>query len=268
MSASLLWFIGTCLSLPLAWWGGYVIGRRGDSAMRYAAISLAVVSILIWGWLIRHPAVAVHAMPVSALANLEGVGAAPIFMFIVGIAWSAALVSRQRAFVIVGMVMGAGYFLQGGMWMVQQTPVGAFAQGSHDEPTYQSQDYSCVPAACTTALRHLGIESSEAEMAELTQTRAGSGATLIRALDGLNVRLGDEGIVPQLIQPSYEQLVNLPVPMLTPLQYEATRLHMVTILNVEHDCVVVMDPVTGMETLSRERFEGLYRGQVIVFEFD
>lgn len=266
MSGSLAWFIGVSLSLPLMWWAGYCLGKSGDTTRRFMAIGLAIAAMLLWGWLVRHPAVAVHVMPISALARVEGIGATPLFIFIVGVAWSAAALNRQRAFVIVGLFMGAGYFLQGGWWMLQQTPAGAFAQGRGEITSLQSQDYSCVPAACSTALRVLSVDTSESEMANLTETRPGTGATLIRALNGLSIRLEHEGITPLLIEPDFEALLALSPPMLTPLQYEATRLHMVTILRVEQNGVLVMDPVAGMEMIHREEFERIYRGQVIVFE--
>lgn len=268
MSASLGWFIVVAVALPLMWWAGFRIGKVQDPLRRGVVIGVVMTLLLLWCWLIRHPSVAVQVVPLSVLARLEGIGAAPLFMFVVGVAWALGQLRRQRAIVIVAVVLGAGYFVQGGWWMLQQTPQGAFAESEHDPnlDVLQSQDYSCVPAACTTSLRILGVQTTEAEMADLTETRPGNGATLIRAMRGLEVRLKDEGLEPQLIEPDYDQLLTLPMPALSPLQYETARLHMVTILQVSPEGVYVADPAVGLEFIPRAVFEQVYRRQVIAFE--
>ena len=85
--------------------------------------------------------------------------------------------------------------------MIQSTPRNAFGRQTSSGPVMQSQDYSCVPAACATALNQLGLPTTEAEMAELTQTRPGTGATLIRALAGLRERLAGTSFSVELVQP-------------------------------------------------------------------
>ncbi|XAL99634.1 cysteine peptidase family C39 domain-containing protein [Phycisphaeraceae bacterium D3-23] len=269
MSASLGWFIGTAVMLPLMWWAGVRVGRVTDPTRRGVYIAGVMGLLFLWCWLIRNPSVAVEVLPLSMLARIEGIGAAPLFIFVVGVAWALGHLKRQRAIVAVALVMGAGYFVQGGWWMLQQTPAGAFAMESHGPSmdVLQSQDYSCVPAACATSLRLLGVETDEGEMARLTETRPGSGATLIRAMHGLEKRLAHEGLQPQLIEPSYDQLMALPTPVLTPLQYEAAQLHMVSILNVIPEGVYVADPAVGIEFIPRARFEEIYRKQAIAFEY-
>lgn len=268
MSGTLIWFLGTAVLLPLMWWAGYRVGKVNDTTRRAVMIGAVMSLLFLWCWLIHHPSVAVEVLPLWLLARIEGVGAAPLFIFVVGVAWSLGHLKRQRAIVVVALFLGAGYFFQGGWWMVKQTPAGAFAQTNNDlaMDVLQSQDYSCVPAACATSLRLLGVMTTEAEMAELTETRPGNGATLIRAMHGLQRRLTDEGIQPQLIEPDYEQLLSIPTPALTPLQYEASQLHMVTILSVLPEGVYVADPAMGIEFIPRARFETLYRRQVIAFE--
>ncbi|MEM9414138.1 MAG: cysteine peptidase family C39 domain-containing protein [Planctomycetota bacterium] len=269
MSASLGWFVGTAVMLPLMWWAGVRVGRVADPMRRGVYIAAVMGLLFLWCWLIRNPSVAVQVLPLSMLARIEGIGGAPLFIFVVGVAWSLGHLARQRAIVAVAMLMGAGYFVQGGWWMLQKTPAEAFAieNGESLGEVLQSQDYSCVPAACATSLRLLGIDTDEAEMARLTETRPGSGATLIRAMHGLEQRLADEGLQPQLIEPDYEQLMVLPTPVLTPLQYEPARLHMVSILNVNRLGVYVADPAVGIEFIPRARFEEIYRRQAIAFEY-
>lgn len=269
MSGSFWWFLGMAAVLPLMWWAGCRAGRMTDPLRRNVVIAGAMGLLLLWCWLIRNPSVAVELLPLAVLARVEGVGAAPLFMFVVGVAWSLGHLRRQRAIVVVALFLGAGYFVQGGWWMLQQTPAGAFAASGDGNAldVLQSQDYSCVPAACATSLRLLGVQTDEEEMARLTETRPGNGATLLRAMRGLEVRLEQEGMRPRVLQADYDQLIHLPTPVLTPLQYEATRLHMVTLLRIRADGVYVADPATGIEFIRREQFEEVYRRRVIAFEY-
>ncbi len=267
MPGSVLWFIAVLAVLPVAWLAGQRASMIEDTWRRGYVIGGVFCLLLGWAMLINHPAVAVQLIPIAALARLEGIGAAPLFVFVLGVGWRLASLRRQRAIMVVGMFLGLGYFMHGGLWMMRPTPTNAFGQtgGEHYYVT-QSQDYSCVPAACTTSLRMLGVQTTEREMAALTETRAGSGATLLRALNGVSARLEGTGIEAQLLEPTYKQLINLEPPILTPLQYEATRLHMVTLLQVRPDRVVIADPQIGIEFIGRREFETLYRGQVIAFD--
>lgn len=266
MPGSAIWLVFVAALLPAAWYGGLACGRVQDRLRRGCVIGFAFTMLIGWTALIRHPAVAVQIIPLNALARIEGIGAAPLFLFMLGVGWHLSILRRQRAVMIVGMLLGAAYFVQGGMWMMRPTPTNAFDRSIDDVIVMQSQDYSCVPAASATALRMLGIRTNEAEMAELTETRAGSGATLLRALNGLQERLRETDITSKLLEPDYNALTHIEPPMLTPVRYEPTRLHMVTIIEVRPDVVIVADPQVGIEYLSKTEFESIYRGQVIAFE--
>jgi hypothetical protein len=115
-------------------------------------------------------------------------------------------------------------------------------------------------------LNLLGVGSTEAEMAELTQTRPGTGATLIRALDGLEKKLAEQSIQPVLLQPTWSDLQAISMPVVTPLQFEATRQHMVTLTRISPAGVSYIDPVDGYSKLGRSAFEQVFTGHVIAFE--
>lgn len=266
MPGSALWFVFVAAMLPAAWFGGRACGQIDDKLRRGCVIGLAFGLLIGWSVLIKHPAVAVQVIPLAALARLEGIGAAPLFLFMLGVGWHLAILKRQRAVMILGMLLGAAYFVQGGLWMMRPTPTNAFEAESNKLIVEQTQNYSCVPAASATALRMLGLKATEAEMAELTETREGSGATLLRALNGIDARLKHTGINATLLEPDYETLRRLEPPLLTPLQYNSARLHMVTIVEVRPRLVLVADPQVGVEFISRRHFEEVYRGQVIAFE--
>ncbi|MEM9420048.1 MAG: cysteine peptidase family C39 domain-containing protein [Planctomycetota bacterium] len=261
---SVNWFIGIALFTVLAWWGGVRLGRNGIWIGRLT-IAGGILLILVWGWLIRHPATAVAVIPVGVLSRIEGVGGVPLFMMVLGAAWSRSEVARQRVVIGWAMMFGAIYFVNGGMWMLQETPTAVMGQSVSPYDIRQSQDYSCVPAACATALNILDFPSTEMQMAQLTQTRPGTGATMIRALDGLEQRLQGERVRPVLVAPRYEELGDLALPMLTPLQFEPTRQHMVVITKVSDKGVWIIDPMDGYYYLADEEMVDLYRDQAIVF---
>ncbi|MEM9916374.1 MAG: cysteine peptidase family C39 domain-containing protein [Planctomycetota bacterium] len=264
-STSVNWFIGITLFTVLAWLVGVRLGR-GSAWTGRITITLGVVLMLGWGWLIRHPATAVNVLPVSLLSQIEGVGGVPLFMLILGTAWSRSEVLRQRVVIAWAMMFGVIYFVNGGMWMLQKTPTAVMGQSVSPQDIRQSQDYSCVPAACATALNLMDIPSTEMQMAELTQTRPGTGATMIRALDGLNQRLQGTSRRPVLLEPGMTELRYLPMPALTPLQYEPARRHMVVIVKATTKGVWIMDPMDGYHYLVYEEFEKFYRDQLIVFQ--
>ena len=266
MPGSILWFIAVLVALPVAWLAGQRAAAIADPWRRGIVIGTVFTLLMGWALLIHHPALAVQLIPLPALARLEGIGAAPLFVFVLGVGWRHASMRRQRAVMIVGMCLGFGYFVQGGLWMTRPTPTNAFTGDGNRYYVRQSQDYSCVPASCTTALRMLGVHASEAEMAQLTETRAGSGATLLRALNGLSEKLEGTDIRPLLLEPGVDELASFQPPMLTPLRYDPARLHMVTIIEVRPKRVVVADPQVGIEFISRKEFEKRYRGQVIAFD--
>jgi len=257
------WFIAIASLAALAWAVGIVVGRSPAPTSR-AALLAAVVMLLGWGYLMRNQEVAVQLLPAWFLGRIEGVAAVPLFMLIVGIAWSKAQMSRQRHVIVWAMIVGAIYFVQGGWWMVQPTPALGAGRTYGDSYVYQSEDYTCVAAASATALRILGIDTSEAEMVALTDTRPGTGSTTIRAMAGLQRKLEGTGLRVDLISPTFHELQLVSVPALTPLQFDRTRRHMVTILKVSADGVVIADPTEGSLFLSRAEFEAAYRGQVLV----
>ena len=259
-----LWFIGIAALTAAAWMLGLRIGRRSAWTGR-CGIVVGLLLILLWAWLIRHPATAVRVVPLPILSRVEGVGGVPIFMLILGIAWARSRVARQRHVIAWAIMLGAIHFVNGGRWLLQETPAAVMGQTVSTSFTRQSQDYSCVPAACATALNLLGHPSTEAQMARLTLTRPGTGATIIRALDGLTRRLAESDLQPVLIEPTLAELRHLPLPALTPLQFEPSRRHMVVISQIDRDGAWVMDPVEGYLYLKRSELQESFRQQVIVF---
>ncbi len=258
------WFLLMLMLSAFGWTCGRRFGMHSVPAARGTVIFAATLLVVLT-YLVRHPAVGVQVLPVSVMARIEGVASVPVFMTILGVAWARSQLNRQRAIIAWAMLLGAVYFVNGGLWMLQQTPTYVMGQSAGPEDVMQSQDYTCVPAASATALRHLGIRATEAEMARLTHTRPGTGSTTVRALDGLNVKLAGTPWTADLIEVPPEDIRSLSAPMLSALQFESTRRHMVVIAGVTEFGVRLIDPVDGRITLPWREFHEVYTGQVIVF---
>ena len=274
MEADTWWFMWQAVVSGVALLGGLRIGRGPRRRATIASV-LAFMLMGVWLWLQRHPAVAVHAFPVQLFSYFEGTGAVPFFMFNMGIAWRCSAGSRQRRVVALAVCLGAVYFVNGGIWMLQATPRSLLANDSDGDVTMQSSDFSCVAAACATVLNKLAepdasgipsLRTTESEMAILTRTRPGFGATIVRALEGLNYKLEPTPMRAVLLEVSYEQLQALAMPAVTPLQLGMTRHHMVVLREVNADHVEMFDPQNGDVTMMREDFEATFSHQVIAFE--
>ena len=58
------------------------------------------------------------------------------------------------------------------------------------------------------------------------------------------------------------------MPAITPLRFEATRLHMVVLRRFTDKGVWVDDPTSGPMLLTQQEFEPIYTGQALVFDHD
>jgi len=262
--STIYWFVCIASLSSLAWAGGYYLGKQ-SAALARTTLYIGLSLMLAWCWLHYHPAVAVKLIPLPVLTRLEGVGGVPIFMLLLGLAWSRAKLPRQKRAIRWAIVLGWLFFLNGGLWMLQSTPHQSFAGTVAGETVLQSQEYSCVPAACTQALNILGVLSTEQQMAELTQTRPGTGSTMLRAMQGLQERLSNSDYTVELVETDVEGLRDMPFPVLTPVRYEPAQLHMVTLTRANDHTVHYIDPVDGSMSMSYSTFETVYGGRVLVF---
>jgi predicted double-glycine peptidase len=259
----LLMAVATLMCLRL----GYLIGRRGMEQARAVTV-VCMLLLMTWGWLTHCPSLATRLAPVWLLAYVEGTAPIPVYMAMVGALWASAAAPRQRRLAALATVLGVVYFLIGGMWMVQSTPQAAFAMRQDGPVVRQSQEYSCVAAACATALNQSGVPTTEARMAELTRTRPGTGSTLIRALDGLGRRLNETGseLSARMLTLKADALADTAMPVITSMRMTPTSRHMVTILDFTPKSVTLADPELGKLVISPSQFERYYMGEVIVFE--
>ena len=252
-------------------WGAWLGGARlGGVSVQHARSVLAVAGsmLVIWTWLMKRPAVAAEVMPVWLLSHIEGIGALPWFVLLLGAAWSRAQRPRQRVLIGWALLLGLMVFVNGGSWMLQSTPSAVMGAQRGQRTVLQTQDYTCVPAAAATLLNRSGYRTHEAEMAELTRTRPGVGSTSIRAVDGIN-RFLSQGGSPRragLVEVELDAIPPGMLPVMTPMIPDPGRRHMVVIVQIDPRFVKVMDPMEGELLLERSDFEERYVGHVIALQ--
>lgn len=133
---------------------------------------------------------------------------------------------------------------------------------------FQSRGYTCAPAAAVTALRKLGFDAQEGEIAVLARTSPVTG-TLPRCLyTALQNRYRYEGLKCQY-RPfeSIDQLKGAGI-TLAIIKDAFLSDHCVTVLDVSDQAVLIADPVFGKLNLSHKQFEKLWRFRGIVLKRD
>lgn len=262
------WFFALLMLVGVALVTGWLLGRK-DNTRAWVTMFIALGCICLWSWLQRNPAVSSTVIPANALQYLEGTLAVPFFMVIVGVAWARSVVLRQRLIIGAGALAGLVFFLQGGAWMIQATPVSALEDSVPPaRVVMQSQEYSCVSAASATALNLMGHYSTEAQMAVLTNTRPGTGATAVRAAYGLQSRLTGSGVKVRMVEASVNQLALLPTPMLLTVNFDHNQgyNHMIVLMHVNAHGAQVADPQDGLFFVPWSAFRTAIAGPAIVFD--
>jgi len=269
VETSVGWFVAlgslSILALSVGRWLGVGPTRRAWLGMVGGVLSLG-----LWGWLANEPAVALRAIPSGMLCYLEGTAAVPMFMLVIGIIWSRSVTVKQKRVAAFGSVIGGLFFLHSALWMLQPLHETTLANSIERRMVMQSTDYSCVPAACATVMNYMGLPTTEAEMARLTETRPMTGSTFIRAVDGLTDRLVGTNIKPELVDPTPEQLTVLPTPLITAIHPDSSSRfsHMVVVFGANDKKVWLGDPNVGLCTMPRVEFDSAYTGQAIIFSRD
>jgi hypothetical protein len=133
---------------------------------------------------------------------------------------------------------------------------------------YQTTAYTCGPAAAVTALRKLGFEADEGEIAVLSHTSPVAG-TLPRCLyKALQNRYGTDGLRCRFRHFTSLGQLKGPAVTLAVLKDSFFSDHCVAVLKVLDRMVVIADPVLGRQLMSHEDFEKAWRFSGIVLERD
>jgi hypothetical protein len=285
MTVSASWFTVLLLialaCLAPGWW----LGARKSKGVRIGAL-LATLALIALAAVPRFKPTLLHTtLPLGISIHLEGVLATFPWMILVGLVWAGHFTANLRRAAPLMLVLGIVYFLFGGVWMVLPNirldePENRTEQGL----TLQSRNDTCVPAACASALRLMGIDATEEKMCAVVQAKPGRGSTLARAAWGLRGYLADRGITVRLEDLDADEVVwtaRPDRPVLVVIRSNLAADHMVAVLGRLGDGVVIANPSPGIhggvrpmriklnpgfQMYEPEDLAGLYRGGAIVFE--
>jgi hypothetical protein len=134
-------------------------------------------------------------------------------------------------------------------------------------PVLQSQKWSCAPTAAAVLLGTLGIDASEAEMAaRLMRTRPTFGTETLLVERGMERKLAGTAWRAVLRPFTYDDLVQSGRPGLAAIRLEILLDHMIAFTRASADEIEVIDPLAGVKTVSRAKFEAEWTGQAILVE--
>jgi hypothetical protein len=284
MHLSIVWFclllLGAIACLAIgAWLGGtHRVARR-------AAIAVASIGLVVAALPRFYPTLLHDVLPLGMSIWLEGVLATFPWMFLTGILWGGPRSPRLGRIGPLMAALGVVYFAFGGIWMVlpDVRPLDREVRTMRDV-TLQSRPDTCVPAACATALRRLGVPATEAEMCSVVMARPGRGSTLGRAAHGLRGYLERHGIDVSLEDLDADEVIwtaRPDRPVLVVIRSNLAADHMVAVIGGYGYAVGIANPspgahggvmsgqnpdFPGVELLTREQFRRLYRGGAIVFD--
>lgn len=133
---------------------------------------------------------------------------------------------------------------------------------------YQTTDYTCGPAAAVTALRKLGLDAEEGDLAILSHCNPVTGTLPNCLVQALQKRYADAGL-----RCEYEHLNSVDrlkelTPALAIVKDRFLIDHCVAVLDVTDTEIVLADPATGRERISHRDFENMWRFAVITLSCD
>jgi predicted double-glycine peptidase len=127
----------------------------------------------------------------------------------------------------------------------------------------QSHTYTCGPAAAVTVLRTLGFPAEEGPLALESCSAPGVGTDPHRLAAAIAHRYAAAGL--RCDYRLLETLDVLPAPAIADLHSSLASGHYVAVLEVTPDFVVVGDPLSGRERLTRSEFLAEWTGAAHVF---
>lgn len=132
----------------------------------------------------------------------------------------------------------------------------------------QSRGYTCGPAAAVTALRKLGFQAHEGQIAVLSHTSPLTGTLPQRLYTALQEHWGNQGLKCRFRYfDSIGQLKGAGI-TLAVIRDAFLLDHCVAVLEVSDRTVVIADPVYGRQRMSHKQFEKIWRFRGIVLKRD
>ena len=249
----------------LGLWAGWLASRRRWWPV---ACTLAMAPVVAFGAARWSPRLEMQA-PFSWLmkGRMEFAMLAPAAAVALGPPTTRLRLPRQR--MLVGAffaLVAANYSLMPFLWPALARPRLGRLQTrlDADEVCRQTTAYTCGPAASVTALRRLGIEATESELALGMYTSPALGTPADVLASTLQERYAGLGLSSEYCW--FDSIDDLPrgTPVIAVVKFSFMVDHFVTVLNVARDNVVVGDPAAGQITYTREQFQKRWRSRGVV----
>jgi hypothetical protein len=242
--------------------GGMIpLGRRlarARAAVWKSAATLATVVALLWPLMRWYPAHALALVGTPVMIYIEVTGMIPAVLLLFTIASvHVRRLSERRLSILLVVVCGL-YFVRCGLWMVRLPLPDLGATSVRDGVCLQSTPYTCVAASLVTLLRAHGVDATETEMARLSDTEAGGGATDTRAVRALERKLAGRPFDIRYEAMDYERLRQIRMPCVVSTKFGYFVSHMVPVLAADENEVTLGDPLTGRRTMPVDGFRNIW----------
>ncbi|MBN1510780.1 MAG: hypothetical protein JXB13_02095, partial [Phycisphaerae bacterium] len=226
----------------------------------------AAAVMLIWPAMRMFPAAMLDACGARVIMHVEVTGVVIPASLLFSIAARHVLKRSERRGIRTLLVICGAYFLLFGKWMVRPPLSNLGPTRLDGSVCIQSTSYTCVAASLVTLLHAYGVETSETEMARLTQTEQNFGATDSRAVRGLERKLADTDLTIHYENMDYARLCEVPMPCVVPINWRYYVSHMVPVLSADADSVTLGDPLEGIRRCSSEEFRSVWRRRGIYLQ--
>lgn len=263
---SILWFVLQAIAAAAAAVAGLLVARTRPVVWKPVAV-VATLAMLLWPLMRVFPAAVLAVLDAGIVIFIEVTGivipAALLFALASGVVQRA----RDRRALRLLMVVCAFYYVRSGFWMVRPPVPELRTAPCVDGVCCQSTDYTCVAASLVTLLHAYGIAATETEMARLSYTEVGNGATDTRAVYALQRKLAGRPFKVHYERwMTYERLIGLERPCIVPVKWGYFSSHMVPVLEADAESVLVGDPLGGPRRRARAAFEAdwLHRAVYLV----
>lgn len=176
--------------------------------------------------------------------------------FIFGILIPQLRQKRQKLFVSVFTGLGTIYFL---IPPFLEPALLYYQFQNHenwieDDVCMQQTGFTCGPAAAVTALKQIGINGNEGDIAIASYTTHIWGTPAVSLASGIEALFGPAGIQCHVQRfDSIEELKDK-CPVIAIIKYRSMVDHYVTVMEVSDETVTVGDPLKGKETLTYNEF--------------
>jgi predicted double-glycine peptidase len=258
-----------CLVIVLAV-GGIIAGRRLAAHPRYWLIGFVLPLVVVGLVILGRRVISLSFMPpISWVTSGRASFAimAPVCTLLLSTLIPKLRIPRQRVaiWVFMGvMVLNFSILPLIAPMVVRGALLAKPTKIDEKGVCRQTHDYTCGPAAAVTALRRVGIQATESELAILASTSpaAGTDADLLAA--AINQRYATTGV--QAAYRLFNSIDDLKsaAPSVALMHFSLFVDHYVAVLEVTPTGVLIGDPLGGEQLLTRQQFAKNWRGSAIV----